>query len=449
VVNDTHVRLNTADVRGMKRVRDETDAQQEGAAPPSQRRLMEATSDADVVELLDTVTPGDYDMSELLETGYPDFISLAVPHEEDTPLTCGICCAEATKTDKAVSLASATRSNFIVPPCKNTAHTMCGACMFRIVTNYHNHPIGVNSPHITCPFECSTHYSTNDFTKLLGKEEMTKLAARAVMYKNKGMVEVEAPNGSKIKVNALTLKDHQVGVCILAYPGPPDDDEAKHFCYDCFEDEHIMFIDHDDTLACEACLSNGNTVGRARGINQYFYRPDKKCEDGQPTLMRNSELTPELVVDQLVEMGRGDSLPSKCFNCLYPLHKSAACNELSHCGIKRCYVCGMSGSEHNTFLCDHWSASGNYGCPRWDTDRFWDHLGIKLECHEGDCFSDSHDCTEPSHAMAVQQMVHVRRLRHIRAALVSLPRCTYTKVMMILAKFYPTIMTLALSAINQ
>jgi hypothetical protein len=160
---------------------------------------------------------------------------------------------------------------------------------------------------------------------------------------------------------------------------------------------------------------------RRHHINRWFLAPDTAAGP----LPRNSELKVTECVRQLDALCRSDEVSVSCAHCKTPLHRACACMELTHCGLKRCAVCGLGGLEHESVLLDHWHGDGTRGCPRWATDNFWN-LTIGPwhgpKCEEGVCHSATHDCTDPSHAPYRRAVNEVRRLRMMRTALGTLPR---------------------------
>jgi hypothetical protein len=107
------------------------------------------------------------------------------------------------------------------------------------------------------------------------------------------------------------------------------------------------------------------------------------------------------------------------------MHRTMACAELIHCGLRQCTVCGMAGLEFESNLIDHWGGRGLLGqCPRWTTDRFWRHT-IRCSrtdrCQENVCHTDERDCAVKAHENYRTQMLEVRRLRHFKCLMQSLP----------------------------
>ena len=166
---------------------------------------------------------------------------------------------------------------------------------------------------------------------------------------------------------------------------------------------------------CAECV-----VPMAGQINRWFVRPECMVdkEGRQAPLMRNYELTSALCYDQLNEMSQGDTLSVKCSCCRTPMHKSTACNELTHCGLRKCFVCGLSSLEGEKNLIDHY---GHDRCPLYDADG-WRHMTRGMpRCVEGECHDEHRDCTCPEHAAYRATVVYGRRCHMLVAALRTLP----------------------------
>lgn len=85
-----------------------------------------------------------------------------------------------------------------------------------------------------------------------------------------------------------------------------------------------------------------------------------------------------------------------CPSCSSLLFKSSACNDLYHCGnIHVCNFCQQKSFpwEKNGLPLSHWQT-----CPRWDHDINW------FLCKEGECKSDSLDCTLESHKLSISEL---------------------------------------------
>ena len=188
-------------------------------------------------------------------------------------------------------------------------------------------------------------------------------------------------------------------------------------CYHCLNDA-LPEAPATGGVVCERC-----TIHRPPCPGDFNrYVPKKGCTALIP---RNYELTVADCVAHLrwLVSGENHTLPNRCRACDCPMHRTAACAEVVHCGLRQCTVCGMSGLEFETHLIDHWHGEGRFGtCPRWPTDVFWDHTVTAQErCEEGVCHDEYRDCTDPAHKDYREQVVEVRRMRHARCCLASFP----------------------------
>ena len=97
-----------------------------------------------------------------------------------------------------------------------------------------------------------------------------------------------------------------------------------------------------------------------------------------------------------------------CPSCRFKLHKTSACNSLTHCSRTVCNACGVAAHPWEAHLpIDHWDSSGRAGCPQWDTDPYWAQFGFV--CVENSCFSEHHECKLSAHTHGIQKMQAARR----------------------------------------
>jgi hypothetical protein len=107
-----------------------------------------------------------------------------------------------------------------------------------------------------------------------------------------------------------------------------------------------------------------------------------------------------------------------CPVCRYSLHKTSACNSLTHCGRAVCNACGLASHPWEAHLpMDHWDAHGKEGCPQWDADPFWNGpvAACGYACIEDACFTDARECTEAAHGAGRARMHVARRALALRA----------------------------------
>ena len=326
------------------------------------------------------------------------------------PKECSICCAEFTK-DRVVPMSQATDGTYLIKPPCHPQHAACGECHRRLATQWHNHPIGPGSDSYTCPHDgCSATYPTADFKGLLSDEDMKRLQARENRFKNREVI-VSCPRcGSIVPVPQDRLRDSEPGTVVFQCC-------TLHWCFHCFSPVGRSNGDLTSPSVCIPCIRGQVTW---TNINRFFIRPQSCLDEGMlPPLMRNYELSLELVLKQIIDMCESDVVDDPCAGCGTKMHRSSECNELSHCGIHRCAHCGMSGFEWETHLIDHFHGEGR--CPLYPSSDFWHRMGLPSLC-DHKCQNDSQDCKLPEHRDRIEAQTDVRRLQHIQSAMNSLPK---------------------------
>jgi hypothetical protein len=229
--------------------------------------------------------------------------------------------------------------------------------------------------------------------------------------------------GERQILNREALADVEEGTHIIM----PSCGHAS-FCFHCL-DSGSVGVAPDGSRICGRCVMGvRNGIGC---INHHFRRPGKTRFDGLPPLMRNFELSPDMIVEQLLRMAAGDVIHLSCAGCGIELGKSEACNSLRHCGITHCWHCGYASSPWNRHgLVDHFDGDGAGGrCPRFDDDPYWDRFGAASMCTSACQGHNCGDCQIPEHAAARQTQTFVRKNRHIRDAFSSIPPSLRISVM--------------------
>ena len=305
----------------------------------------------------------------------------------------------------------------VVPPCGYGEHTLCAGCLVRTATNWAHHSIGpTNHDAVLCPHEgCRGQYLVEDFARVLPARDMEKLRERKQRFSRSGAVR--CPGCDQIThFNTNRLRDAQPGTVAQ---------RCEHCdritCYHCLAAITPGQLALSEIAGMPPCSCGIHPTRPRRGhINRWFRAPASAAGP----LARNSELKASDCARQLRALCDAEEVTVSCAHCNTPMHRACACMELTHCGMKRCAVCGLSGMEHESVLIDHWDNTGLRGCPRWATDQFWS-LAVGPwtgpKCEEGVCHSASHDCTDPSHAPYRAAVREVRRLRMMHTALCTLP----------------------------
>jgi hypothetical protein len=174
---------------------------------------------------------------------------------------------------------------------------------------------------------------------------------------------------------------------------------------------------------CLSCLEI-DSMYNPNNFNYYFYNPSYKqgdfCEEDNLHLLKNNQITIKLAISQIEEILNFDKLTPYCFKCFIPLYKTCACNELVHCNIKKCYMCGKTTVLNGKIENNHWDDKGINGCPRFDSDKFWRKQIPQFLCREGICYNHNLDCTTPEHQPGIMRMHEERKVWHIWKMLYSL-----------------------------
>jgi hypothetical protein len=160
-------------------------------------------------------------------------------------------------------------------------------------------------------------------------------------------------------------------------------------------------------------------------VSPWFYKP-RHCRriPTDHVARHEEELSEEDCHEQMKAMllsacVDGGNVSVTCPVCTLPLQKSSACNALSHCGVEICNVCGRfttgdpgtTSSRNYTTLqsTGHWDPKGKCGCPRWDSDDYWDiQCRAQFVCTYGYCHDETRACTLAQHAMGRSNMNAVR-----------------------------------------
>ena len=311
----------------------------------------------------------------------------------------------------------------LMAECQTEGHDTCIECFRRYITSTVNNPISVNTPYVCCPSEgCTAPIDDHLLASILTNDELGMVNTRITQCRARACVTMTCPHAEcnlEVRVNATNLQDRAVGTLPLMCGN------NHYFCFHCLarvrERDYMRFCAAESINQIVAvCSCSVDTRPRIGSFNRYFTRPRK---DGELSLMRNFELNIDECVRQIEKFCTGDTMSVACMCCRAPLHRATACNELSHCGQVRCWVCGKAGLDYDTRLIDHWNAEGRRACcPRWGTsDHFWDlTVHARERCREGVCHDDGHDCNQGAHREFKKQVTGVRRLRRLQRTITSM-----------------------------
>jgi len=328
----------------------------------------------------------------------------------EIPTECTICCGLLTDGLK--------------PPCGNTAHVVCGSCLNRHATNWSCHCVSPHTPFVSCLHEgCDERYSLEIIAQYISDRDLTKLKHLIDHYTERQRVAFACPTCHEVtRVDSRLVKDRAPGTLAVACFA---NGCGMEFCWHCLDPLPIGSANRNGMIfhaICNNCEARTHCSIPAR--NGEFNRFVPKTET-VAIVPRNYELTVQDCIGRLRWIATTPQLDNHCRACMIRMHRSTACAELTHCGLRVCTVCGMSGLEFESNLIDHWGSHGRMGqCPRWTTDRFWREkiqCPRRDRCEEGRCHDDDKDCTVSTHENYRTQLVEVRRLRHFKCLLQSLP----------------------------
>ena len=340
------------------------------------------------------------------------------PPPPPPPEECSICMGPLTGnalTLKHMRRGETLDTQRVEAPCGHSEHQVCLGCLRRHATNWSHHSIGpMNHGGVLCPHEgCRAQYLVVDFARVLEQGDQTKLEEMQRRFSRSGAA-VCLGCGDTMHFNPERLRDAQAGSVAQRCTRCP-----RIQCYHCMRAIHSARFAIATNVGMHPCRCQENMVPEPGHFNRWFVAPPSSVGP----LARNRELTVEDCVRQLTELCQSEEVHVPCAHCGTRMHRATACMELTHCGIKRCNVCGISGLEHESVLFDHWDGHGVRGCPRWATDPFWQHVIPQnvVRCEEGVCHTATKDCTDPAHEEYRTAVREVRRMRMLHTALRTLP----------------------------
>ena len=289
-------------------------------------------------------------------------------------------------------------------------HHICKTCWRRMLLNFYSHQVTKVIPYVHCPHEsCRKRIRCSKFKSFFNKNEYAQLRTH--------IRKMREPDLLTARCSHATCRD----VC----SGPTDNfrNHAMIYlkCRACFQ-ETCYFCEHERDQ-CICFRLPAMLVNNSPGYISRMYR-------NRP---RNRELTVDDCVKEIAEMLNHQDQPMvmKCPVCKAHITKSTECNEMSHCGVKWCYLCGLMTLPNETFLCDHF---GDDVCPRYEYRQYWQELGAtNYKCEEGACYSEYHDCTEPSHQSGRLQKHVIHRMMWLRNYIRFTPRSLRQEVLNTLA----------------
>lgn len=303
-------------------------------------------------------------------------------------------------------------------PCDK--HYICKECLRKIVLNFENNPINDNSAFVYCSYYntgCYNtdtflpyYYSHNDIKKILSEEEFTLYINYASRYEYPGYEQIICPNLScknKIYIHEEEINDcNYYNTILTCYSGC-----ETSFCYYCREELSLT------EKHCEDCYTYGHREN-PNCLNYYIVKPTESGNiiSESDYLYKQKEITKEIALNYIVEImtSNYDHIVSiECPICSNKFYKSEQCSSLKHCGVERCYSCGIMQKRYKkNGLGDHWSSIGKDGCPRFDSCTYWNSIAYcDFNCTEGICYNHDTigDCKIPEHYSGIMNLSNERK----------------------------------------
>lgn len=309
-------------------------------------------------------------------------------------------------------------------PCKK--HAICVQCFRKVCLDSAHPPFTLQQSRLPCVSidngtPCKSFYSMDNFKYIFTDAEYTYLSNLYEQFKYAGYVAIKCPlqSAKGSLCNAECLIESKILQQETYTSAVVDCVKNMHcfgrFCYYC----HCS-VDY-ASIECIRCKKSKERV-HPEAVNHYAVKGDWMEQKMDCHLLKNKEITVESVVEQLNRIVSMNPLHAPCNRCGVPLHKTSACNALSHCGVEKCYVCGYCTKVGEKIPTDHWDESGLNGCPRFDSDPCWKTLSPPFVCEEGFCYSHCKDCLHEEHRSGLQEYDRARKRFHINGLLSSLPR---------------------------
>jgi len=359
--------------------------------------------------------------------------------------------------DKYIFLDNKIPNELLVKSCCNI-HYICIRCIRKIINNYDNHPINENNSHMACPYpfkDCVTNigfknvFNHNLISKICNTEdEWDNYLEHSNRYAFPGYTIIKCPiynyrTDSKcntdILVENIILKSANKGELVLECS--QNNLCLKKFCYCCKE---VIYNYYSICYTCKTNYENENP----NVYNYYFNKnsnlkmdeitneitnritneitneitntnetdsentnstivEDKKTYDESSYLFKNSEITLEEAVRQMLMLLENINNYMICSICKNSLYKTEKCNALSHHNLERCYACGRIGFLIKG-LGDHWNVAGISGCYRFDHDSFIKNYVSEYKCTEYCSSHEKGDCIINDHLNGIEMLNKTR-----------------------------------------
>ena len=418
-----------------------------GAKRP--RSLAEADADADANTNANTKKTAMFMSDAELNEAF-------VNRLERLKLTCAVCCTEGWKHDEVCAPHAARIMH--IPQCGHTAHATCSKCLQMQVdktlfsdcsdfldrlenSDLRQRQSQETFPRVQCLFpfslkRCASKYSTSSTTAVASDRAMSFWRiqrAHGAIHKDNERRRI-SKDGTRALV-ACPACTQQDSVALMAFAC-----NQTHTCSHCFKSwctrcnqlcpvqDACPCLALPDALVSTAfsrifCEKDGWPL-RKNQVDAHAL--DKKIASLSlplvpPLVPSPSPLLPLPLVsfnnenektgeteDTEETSSQDAAFYVSCPSCRFKLHKTSACNSLTHCSRTVCNACGVAAHPWEAHLpIDHWDSSGRAGCPQWDTDPYWAQFGFV--CVENSCFSEHHECKLSAHTHGIQKMQAARR----------------------------------------
>jgi len=323
-------------------------------------------------------------------------------------------------------------------PCN--IHYICVTCLRMMMFDFESHQINSDNSNMFCPYPFEPcindagfkHVFQNDSLRNLCTSdiEWERFISYADAFRFTGYTIIQCPMlcgddnicNTPILVENQSIKDMGIGELIVQC----DQNSLcqKRFCYYCYD--RVGFFDNQ----CNKCCLNNE----CQNINTYNYFINKKPQsvisivegnqsylcDEKNYLYFTHEITPEIVIQQVIDLLDDVNTYMICPICKVSLYKTERCNGLKHHQIERCYACGRIGFRTKG-LGDHWNCCGNGGCYRFDYDDVVSKYVPQYVCHDFYCSNhEKGDCKDPEHQKGILMLQDFRKKTYIYHILLSL-----------------------------
>lgn len=289
----------------------------------------------------------------------------------------------------------------IQSPCDNADHHCCTACMRTILLNFYSHPVTKTSPSLTCFFpDCGSPHAhcLDDMQRIFTVEEFQQLKNHVERMQIPDTLSVPCYRCEEVIV--VPMKESYKNLECIHLGCTQTGCTGASTCWNCMN----------KGSRCLCTTLPQSMVEQYGGAFNRFYRP----------LQRNFELTRETCLANIQHIIRHPKLPlaMQCPKCNAYIQKSAACNEMSHCGVKWCFCCGYQSLQNETLLMDHFGKK----CPRYESRHYWREQGASnFQCIEQLCYDEYSECTCEIHRKGREEKNIVHRSQWLIQFLQSTP----------------------------